>query len=151
MLQPIGTLGTIDNLTVGGRVFTDLTNLIQLYSENLATGGNFTFRKLSASSGYAPSGVTFLPKAFNMVNPDASSRTAAICSSDNDVGFSSASSLTNPVRPAGSASGAMFFAPTLSNKEFPLSGFVVSSGKFVSGDCGTGGQSTRHWLYGYEA
>lgn len=32
MAKPIGTLGTIPTLTVGGWVFTDLDNLIQLYS-----------------------------------------------------------------------------------------------------------------------
>ena len=34
MAKPIGTLGVIDSITVGGRAFTDLANLVVLASKN---------------------------------------------------------------------------------------------------------------------
>ena len=60
MAKPIGTLGTIPTITVGGRVFTDLDNLIVLtaYAQT-GTAAGATFREPVASSGYqVPGGQT---------------------------------------------------------------------------------------------
>lgn len=55
MPKPIGTLGTVDTLTVGGRIFSDMDNLIQLFAK--ANGfGYASPRAFGAASGYTPSG-----------------------------------------------------------------------------------------------
>lgn len=151
MAKAIGTLGNIDTITIGERVLTDLSNLIVLYSENLAAGGSFTFKRVSTGAAYAPSGVTFLPKVVRLVNPDASARGISVGYSDNSVGFSSGTALTNPVRVGGMGQGSGILAPIASTTHQDISTFVVPAGKFVSGEAGSSGQSTRHWIWGYEA
>jgi len=54
-MQNVGTVGMVDSLTIGGRTFTDLTNLISLVG-NVTSGAFTTLRKLDATSGYTPSG-----------------------------------------------------------------------------------------------
>lgn len=52
MAKPIGTLGVIDTLTIGGRVYTDLTNLIILHGAVSISGNPTTFRKANGTAGY---------------------------------------------------------------------------------------------------
>lgn len=98
MAKPIGTLGTIETLTVGNRVFTDLTNLITLGGK--ATGSNrTTLRKMGPNSGagYAVTALKTLSiYALNVFATGASAVSAAIGQSDNDVGLDQATALTNP-------------------------------------------------------
>jgi hypothetical protein len=52
MAKPIGTLGTIDTLTIGGRVFTDLSTLIILNAGTNTIAVRYsTFRLATATSG----------------------------------------------------------------------------------------------------
>lgn len=102
--RAIGTLGTIDSITVGGRVFTDLTNLIILHA-GLSTGGDFsTFRKASGSAGYQVTA----GKTLHIYALDAWANATNVQSSiillygDTDVGQTSGSGPTNPVYLAGS-------------------------------------------------
>lgn len=94
MAKPIGTLGTIPTLTVGGRVFTDLTNLLVLGAYN-GTGTKYaTFRKNNTSAGYfVTSGKTLTISALNVQSQDTSTSTSSVGLgySTQDVGFNSAS------------------------------------------------------------
>ncbi len=70
MAKPIGTLGVIDTLTVGGRVFTDVTsNLIIIGSSGPnGTGNHNTMRKPGSASGYqVTSGKTLTLYAFSAI------------------------------------------------------------------------------------
>lgn len=102
MATPIGTIGNIPTFTVAGRLFTDLTTLINL-ATHVSSGGNRngTFRKMGSgtSSGYqVTAGKTLIvAAAFFVINQTAASETPAVAQSDNDVGFDSASALTNAV------------------------------------------------------
>ncbi len=106
MATPIGTLGTIDTITVGGRVFTDLTTLKVLRGYSTSTK-EFTFR--NGASGYQASNTLTL-YALRMFNGVGASATSVIgnCTlaySDNNVGLdATGGTFTNPVYYGGSSS-----------------------------------------------
>lgn len=100
----------IPTLTIGGRVFTDLQNLIILYCFCGPQGStlNGTFRKAGASSGYTPSGSkTFKLSAIKYsIQATAAAATGSVLIgyADADVGLASAAGLTNGVFIAGGGS-----------------------------------------------
>lgn len=106
MATPIGTLGTIPSLTVGGQVFTDLTTLIVLYGSVATTTRYTTLRKPGATSGYqVTTGKTMTIRAakINYITPTGSP-TINFLYGDTDVGINSASAPTNPVYLGGDSS-----------------------------------------------
>jgi hypothetical protein len=157
MAKPIGTLGVIDTLTIGGRVFTDLANLITLFAEGGSTNGFTTFRQPNASSGYTPSGSNSFLLAALYINPSAPSLPStgiAYGYGDTDVGVSSASPPTNPVYPGNSVtitdiiaygSTTNLFQPTLVYPNFKTPNTKYP---FFSNDSGAGQFTCQG--YGYE-
>jgi len=108
MATPIGTLGTIPTLTVAGRVFTDLTNLI--YLGTVISGGptDATFRLLSGSGGagyQVTGGKTLTIYAISAVTKTNNSIGLGLVQSDNDCGFSG--SFSNPVYEIGDVASDM--------------------------------------------
>lgn len=96
---------TRPTLQVGGRVFTDLTNLIVLGTR--ADGGQFgTFRDLNTNAGYqVTTGKTLTIHAARMIPRDGGITTHGnIFYGGNDVGLNSASAPTTPVYPIGDSS-----------------------------------------------
>lgn len=153
----IGTLGTIPTITVGGRVFTDLTNLIILIGV-LENAGDFTtLRKMNATSGYqVPGGKTFTAMAIKIAGaPQNIGCNHSVLYGDNDVGENSASAPATPVYAGG------FTAPSATVQSVKDSGgallfpeaainFQVPTGKFMAH---TADASVRSivYIYGYEA
>ena len=143
----------IPTLSVGGRVFTDLANLLTL--SGYCAGGaspRTSFRKPATSAGYAPSGKTFVVKAIRLnTATTAAASPLSIFYSDNDCGIGSATAATNQVYMAGASSvaslsqGAWVVATTY---EFALN-FVIPAGKFVGMENG-GTFSAPITIFGYE-
>jgi hypothetical protein len=148
----------IPSLTVGGRVFTDLANLIILYGlVQGTTNVNGTFRRQTgtATAGYTPSGAKSFRALAIKTQVQHTTATASyghvIGYSDNDVGVAAAAALTNFKQLGGGASG---FGAINSNNlnvfEYPID-FVVPNAKYLS-------QVASHanvvycvsWVYGYE-
>lgn len=122
MATPIGTLGTIPSLQIGGRVYTDLTSLIILGAD--ATAGRWgTMRLCSGTAGYQVTTgktLTISSVAANSPAGGGSSVYGTILYGNTDVGFQSASAPTSPVY--------MFGSSTV----FPILGAFAASGASVS-------------------
>lgn len=87
----------IPSLTVGGRVFTDLDNLIILSGGKLLTNTRWTYRKAGESTGFqVPAGKIFRIMAVNATG-STSGLGMAIAQSDNDAGMNTTTALTNPI------------------------------------------------------
>lgn len=99
-MKQIGTLGTIDTITVGGRVLTNLASLITLNAILDGTNANWsTFRASNASAGYqvtAGKTLALVGANFSIVGAAASSG-GILLYGDTDVTLSSGSAPTNPV------------------------------------------------------
>ncbi len=106
MAQPISNLGTIPTLSVGGRVFTDLTTLIVLAGGNLTINRYSTLRKPNGTAGYQVTvGKTLRIDACRIWTTS----TGGLCNvgllyGDTDVGLDSASAPTTAVSYGGSSS-----------------------------------------------
>lgn len=103
MAKPIGTLGTIDTLTVAGCVFTDLANIIVLAGILTTTANIGTLRKsngtAAAASGYqVTTGKTYLVRATKIFNTaaEAAGSGIEIAYGDNDCGMDGTTPITNP-------------------------------------------------------
>ncbi len=156
MAKPIGTLGTIETLTIGGYVFTNIAGLIVLASKG-TTNGNCTLRKMNppGSAGYAvTSGKTLTIYAISMLSNAA--MTNSLLYADNDVGLDTATSFTNPVYfGSGSATAVtMFVVPT---SQTGINGpmqfapvFSVPATKYPAIVTNTGNTNSVT-AYGYEA
>lgn len=94
---------TQSTLTVGGRVFTDLTNLITLLGY-VGTNQYTTFRQVNSSSGYqVPGGKSFRCAAIraNVFAAAAATYVYGPGYGDNDVGLASVAAPTGIVVPGG--------------------------------------------------
>lgn len=149
MAKPIGTLGTIPTITVGGMVFTDLSTLIVLGT--LAGSGNRgTFRNTAASSGYSvTSGKTLTIWAIDIVSTQPTSDIeVTLAYSDNDVGFASATAFTNPVYEFGATNQFHGLAPAYGSRGSWATKFPVPAAKYP-GVLNSNGQASIY-AYGYE-
>lgn len=147
----------IPTLTIGGRVFTDLTNLKVLVGGFAGTAnGNCTMREASSSSGYTPSG----SKAFRILAVQiiaisvAPGSFAGILYADNDVGLATNTAFTNAVYPGGDSRGGFFnssasVVTTTFSYETALN-FRVPNGKYpaVTNNASTFNCGIR--IFGYE-
>ncbi len=158
MAKPIGTLGTVDSLTVAGRVFSDMANLISLYTytESNTKG---TFRKSNGSAGYpVTTAKTLTLGAMRVIINAASSAVYPIqlAQSDNDLGLDSSSSLTNPLYYAGASTAGIIL---MGNPGILVSGpgyfesggfaFQVAATKYASIVAASSHMHIQTW--GYEA
>jgi hypothetical protein len=158
MATPIGTLGTIPTLTVGGRVYTDLTTLKIVVGMTKSGGVNGTFRVPKATSGYqVTTGKTLTVSSARMLMFVGSGPyNSTILQSDNDVGSATSTAFTNPSYYNGDSSNTTLFSAgtgitgITGLTEVGGIDFAVASQKYLSVLGTTGGQA-MHWAYGYEA
>lgn len=148
MATPIGTLGTIPSLSVGGVMFTDLSTLIVLFApQNQASNTNTTARKAFAGAGYqVTSGKTYIIRATRFHSSAAAAYLLKY--SDNDVGVVTATSFTNGVNMIGYSLGSDASPPA--NSVMESAPFApVPATKYVGtlAVTGTGTLTT----YGYES
>jgi hypothetical protein len=155
MARQIGTLGTIDTITVGGRVFTDLTNMIILHGRHVGTNG-CTLRKDSGSAGYqVTTGKTMTVYATRSWCINAANDTPTLAQSDNDVGVNSATALTNAVQQAGSSS--ITYAPEYSVNTLgtqpseSVLAFPIAALKYLTSKGATASADIRVTAFCYEA
>lgn len=131
----------VPTLTIGGRVFTDLTNLIELVGIAGNTNGT-TLRKPNATSGYTvTAGKTLTIYAVRVVVSSASAGVEiGLGYADNDVGQNTATSFTNPVSLGGvgnlmtlSTVGIFELAPFFQapSTKFPYVQGLSGSGRFL--------------------
>lgn len=154
MPTPIGTLGSVDTVTVGGRSFTDVPNLIIL-SMYIGGSGNFTTgRKANGTAGYqVTAGKTYTIGAIRGYLMLASAGTtiqSGIGYADNDIGLDQNTTPTNPVYAYG-ASTAAVFAPYFSQLtlELPVL-FGIPQNKYVF-TLNSDGTKQQWYTFGYEA
>ena len=140
------------SITVGGRVFTDVKNLITLGCNIAgAASGNCTMRKPAGTAGYTPSG----SNKFHVFAYRAISVVAAgyiyISYADNDVGMASGTAFTNNVYQYGDPSAAIFSASVnVGDIEEGSVDFVVPNGKYTELSNGSGTFSGTVYYFGYE-
>lgn len=143
-------------LQVGGRTFTDLSNLKVLYGHVVGAGnGNCTLRENNTSSGYVvPVGKTFKALAIKItvITSNSSSTPNNLLYADADVGLASSTAFTNPVYIINSS--AYYGLPSVlstSNNQIESSiKFDVIAGKYL---CFTNGGSVFAGsieVFGYE-
>jgi hypothetical protein len=107
--KPIGTIGNVPTVTMGGRVFTDLDNLIYL-SGAVPTGARCTLRKNNGSAGYqVTTGKTMTIYAAVGFPSTTSYGNFTLFYADNDVGQSSSTALTNGVYLNGDSASRIIF------------------------------------------
>lgn len=155
MSNPIGNLGTIPTLSLGGFTITDITNLKFLSGFGDSTNLRNTLRATGTSSGYVvPGGKTFRVIAILVAN-DTAGGNVAPGYADNDVGQNSTTAFTNPV---------FAFTGTTTPKQYTVSlpavtaaapfyaipiKFDIPTGKYaVTQNTGTG--NMQGTLVGYE-
>ena len=146
------TPNNIPTLTVGGRVFTDLSNLIILTGNcSGSSSGNGTLRKAGGTSGYTPSGSkTFVAKAIKVAFGTAGGL-VQILYADVDIGASSATVFTNPVYIGGAPnSSAEITGATSSIQESVLPDFIIPNGKFMCTNKLASATACTIQVFGYE-
>ncbi len=152
MATLVGTLGVLPSLTIGGRVFTDLTNIIMLIGSSKTGALNCTGRKAGATSGYqVTAGKTLTISAIKMQSETTTAWGCYFNYSDNDVGYSTSTALTNGVVLAPLSSSFALEAPATVGGigNFEVSIAVIAAKYLTSIQIGTG---TGDWIaYGYEA
>lgn len=90
-MKSIGTNGNVDTVNVGGRTYTDMSDLIVLGAPTTGTGAYCTLRLSSSGSGYqVPSGHTLYLSSLSFVSASGA-QFISIGYGDNDVGFASGS------------------------------------------------------------
>ncbi len=152
MAKAIGTLGSVDTITVGDRSFTDLTNIIILHGITATTNGRCTLRKATGSAGYPVTAAkTLHVYAIRVTSTAASEIKGVMAQTDNDVGMSSATAFTNPVYFAGALTVDMGSSLANIGASYTLAcDFTVAAGKFLSYDDNNSGQAAIIVAYCYE-
>lgn len=151
---PVGTLGTIPTITVGGHLFSDLTNLI-IAAGKLASNNHYTeTRKSSSTSAYqVTTGKTLSIGAVeNLIDTAAAGTQALILLyGDNAVGLDTATVPTTPVYVSGSVTiSSLCWAASTTGVFSAASNFQVPALKYPSFNHAFNGSSNPR-LYGYEA
>ena len=152
----INPASLVPNLTIAGRTFTNLTNLIILTgpTENAVSSSRTTLRKPSESAGYqVTTGKTLIIYAVRLIST-AGSFSPYFAYTDNDVGIAGNTAFTSPVYLAGlsPSSDPFFFATSNaagSTLELALD-FKVPSQKYFSIDSNSSTVSGSVTAYGYE-
>lgn len=120
--KPIGTLGTIDTLTVGGRTFTDLANLIVLYGACGSNGGSGLFKPNAASAYQVTAGKTLQLWAMrvhqNEANTNGGDHSLNFAYCDNAIAINASTSPTNPVYMYGASTDGLGYGQQVTNPNF---------------------------------
>lgn len=154
-LNSSGELGLqqdmVDSLTLGERVVTDLSSIIVL-GAYITGSTKATFRQPNGSAGYVvPTGSSFEVLGVTMHAVVAAAAPVTLAYADNDLGFNSAGSFTNPVYLFGDSSYTIFRNPGQSPTSLapgkPTSfavNFTVPAGKYVQLYHAAGGANSIH-------
>lgn len=167
-MKPIGTVGTIDTLTLGSRVITDFTNFKTLYGF-CGTAGAYTNFSETGDTGAAfyqiPGGKSFRVVAIELVGIEVTVNFVkdliAIGYTDTATGMSNPVEGTNSVYIVGKSGGQGIgiFCHTsvhqttggvgLSRAVYPVDDFTIPTGKWAAAKS-SGSTDTLVILYGYE-
>lgn len=146
-------LPTNNTLTVGGRVFTDFTNLIVLYASFGGATPYSTARLMTGSggTGYTPSGSNkFRVLAVQAFANGGAAGAVGIGYGNTDIGFASAAASTTPVYPGGGSSAQCLFMASSATVQAEASmNFLVPNGKYLQ-LLGDGVSYASCIIYGYE-
>lgn len=145
MSIPVGNLGVIDTLTVGGRVYTDLDNLIQL-AGSIGSSSYAGFRLGTSSSGYAVTAGKTLQISSMIFAAVSAGATMAIGYCDNDLGANGSTPPTNPVYIGGFVLTSQFNNPVAGTPMDYNFSLDVPAGKFVF----MTSQNVTVRIFGYE-
>lgn len=146
----------IPTLTVGGRVFTDLQNLIILkgYAQ---LSQNATLRNFTGTAGYqVTAGKTLQIQAVEWQTNSyfTTGHSVFVLQTDNDVGLNTATAFTNPVYPFGNSTdtfgGLNVCNDTGTIRSQKVYRFNVAAGKYVSMVNAAGSVNTEVTVFGYE-
>lgn len=157
MAKPIGTIGNVDSLTVGGVTFVDLTNLIVVGAawQNSTGTKSSTLRKPGGTAGYqVTSGKTLTLRAWHMAWHDvtaAANDSVIFLYSDNDIGFDSATAFTNPVYMFGTSSRSTANHAVVANTQDGPLFFPVAATKYAGLSPNVTNVSGSILAFGYEA
>lgn len=139
------------SLTVGGRVFIDLTNLIQVCSI-MNAGGNTTFRKDYASAGYQITAAKtyYISAARTQITTVEAGGRIDWGYGDNDIGQGTTTAATNLKYQGNSAAfGTLRDTGVVGNQETSFSRVPMPAQKYPQLVYGTTMRGNT-WLYGYE-
>lgn len=146
------------SLTVGGRVFTDLTNLIVLQCY-VSSNNGCTFRKTNGSSGYqVTAGKTLTIWAYRLETANTASISDGIpFYSDTDLGWSSPTAPTNPFYIAGGVAATIWTTTALAAQATSTPGmkeiateFPIPATKFPAWNWSAQNGSLMVTAFGYE-
>ena len=143
----------IPYLSVGGRIFTDLANLIVLIGRTSTTNRYSTGRLFSASSGYQVTAAKTLKIMAGRVRTGTASNEIQLRLGygDTDVGQDSSSAPTNPVWNGGDTSIAQISVIGTVATEFAADCYMnIPATKYPCIDDGSTGGGCSYTLYGYE-
>lgn len=146
----VNTPGTIPSLTIGGRVFTDLSNLkILIGSPQGAANSNSNFRRAGLGVYVVPAGKTFRILAYKVIIATAGTMYFGFC--DNDVGVASATAPTNATYPVNNSVQMLHsgIANTNTIVEFPCD-MTATQNKYLFCSGGGGTFNGTVFLFGYE-
>lgn len=151
-------------LQIDGRVYTDLTNLLE-FNAHIDTGNNnCSARASNASAGYAVTALKSLTVTSIRLNwlvafANAGLDTVTIGYSDNDVGYGTNTAPTNPVYIFGknnqtgglTTTGLLSLASPPDLKREISFKFVIPAGKYILIQASSGVATVNMQLFGYEA
>lgn len=153
MAKPIGTLGTVDTINVGGRIFTDLTTALIMAVTQVGANTFGTFRKTQGTAGYqVTTGKTLTIHAVQLIcNAGGNYTTGGLGYGDTDIGLNSAAAPTNPIYIGGSTGIQPFAASALASGGYQNVGqypcnFTVPALKYPLWN----GPQSQAMIFGYE-
>lgn len=157
MAKAIGTLGTVDSLTIAGRTFTDFTNLKILQGALSNAASNSTPVIMGQSSGYqVPVGKTFRVLALVVQTSLASAANTIVVLgyANNDAGYNSTTAFIGFVGVDGGSSPSVETAQVLyvdgnNGKQEVAVSFDIPAGKYVALSSSTNAYQNI-FVYGYE-
>lgn len=148
---PIGTIGNVDTLTVGGMSFANPDTVIKLIGWVLGNAGA-TFRKYNGSAGYqVTSGKTLTVQAWNCFSQSNTTpnQLFQLLQSDNDIAVNSNTAPINPIYEVGLNVNNYINGVDGSLKASTenTSGFQVASTKYLTMIQSSGGLTVRAFCY----
>lgn len=151
MAKPIGTLGNIDTITVGGRIFTDLSTIIIVTAPlDQSTGAKATFRLPGGTAGYPVTAAkTYTVHAISL-NANTAISGYQFLYSDNDVGLNTATAHTNPIYENGGSITVASVGTPANTFQGIATKFAIPAGKYPGSivvGAGSAGGHAQAWGY----
>lgn len=158
MTQLLGTLGNIDELSIGGRIITNVpsptnssTTLITLTGYVDASGEYATLRTPNGTSGYqVTSGKTLTIVAVQVNTEVSGSAGVQLGYGSTDIGFASTTLPSAPIYFGGDANNVITATPNVGSF-YAAPNFQIPSGQYPLMFNGSANGRTSFTAYGYEA